>query len=105
MPGTKFTILSIENPVGFFFEAMYRAGIYWHFIGFIQIALGIVVYLKPLRPLAILVMFVININILLITIGLNMQGTPWIAGCLVLGNIYLMLWHHKNFLPIFKVDL
>jgi len=101
MPGVKFTILNIEDPIGFFFEAMYRTGVYWNLIGYIQIAIATIIYFPKFRAVAVLTMFVININILFITLGLHMIGTPVIAVFMVLGNIYLMLWHYKNFLPLF----
>ena len=41
LPREKFTILSIDNPIGAYFNAMYETGIYWNFIGYFQIAIGI----------------------------------------------------------------
>ena len=38
--GERFTILSIETPVGFFFEGLYRTGFYWNFLGFMQLLVG-----------------------------------------------------------------
>ena len=31
LPGVKFTILSVDNPVGAYFHAMYETGFYWLF--------------------------------------------------------------------------
>ncbi|MGI9625596.1 MAG: DoxX family protein, partial [Longimicrobiales bacterium] len=39
--GQRFTTLPVENPVGFFFEAMYQTGPYWFFIGAMQILAGV----------------------------------------------------------------
>ena len=33
LPGVKFTILPVDNPVGAYFHAMYETGFYWNFIG------------------------------------------------------------------------
>lgn len=35
--GQRFTSIGIENPIGFFFEALYRSGDYWNFIGWSQV--------------------------------------------------------------------
>lgn len=31
--GERFTRISIEEPIGAFFEALYQSGIYWNFLG------------------------------------------------------------------------
>ena len=36
--GQRFTLLPVDTPVGFFFEAMYRTGPFWRFIGVVQVA-------------------------------------------------------------------
>ena len=39
--GNRFTVLGIEDPVGFFFEALYRTGFYWRFLGFCQLVVAL----------------------------------------------------------------
>ena len=34
--GERFTLLGLDSPVGFFFEALYRTGYYWNYLGFMQ---------------------------------------------------------------------
>ncbi|WP_128124742.1 hypothetical protein [Chryseobacterium carnipullorum] len=29
--GNRFTVLSTDTPIGYFFEAMYQTGFYWNF--------------------------------------------------------------------------
>lgn len=101
-PGIRFTNLGLDNPVGLFFEGMNQTGFYWHFIGYFQAATGIMAFIKKLRPLSAMFMLIICINIFLISVGLNMRGTPVITGAMLLASIFLMLWHYKNFLPIFN---
>lgn len=36
--GNRFTILGIDDPIGFFFEALYRTGFYWRFLGICGVA-------------------------------------------------------------------
>jgi len=38
--GERFTVISVENPIGAVFEAMYQTGAYWHFPGFAQMLAG-----------------------------------------------------------------
>ena len=37
LAGHRFTSLPLENPVGFFFEGLYRTGWYWNFLGAAQL--------------------------------------------------------------------
>ena len=47
--GQRFTTLPVEDPIGFFFEAMYRTGPFWNFVGAVQV-LSAVLLLVPVRP-------------------------------------------------------
>lgn len=102
MPGVKFTILPIENQVGTFFHAMYDTGFYWNFIGYFQILLGFLLLFRRFGVVVPLLMMPVTINIFLLSIGLNMRGTPFITSCMVLGNIVLLFWHYEHYLPLLK---
>jgi hypothetical protein len=39
----------------------------------------------------------VTINIFLVSIALNMRGTPIITTAMVGGNLFLLLWHFKNY--------
>ena len=49
--GQRFTLLPIENPVGFFFEAMYQTGPYWYFIGMVQVAAAVLLLIPATATL------------------------------------------------------
>lgn len=97
IPGVKFTALPIENPVGFYFEAMHSTGFYWNFIGYFQILIGILIFFNRFVVLSSLLMMPVTINIFLVSIALNMSGTPIITSAMVLGNLLLLVWHFKNY--------
>lgn len=101
MQGVKFTALSIDNPVGFYFEAMHETGFYWNFIGYFQIAIGILIFFNRFVVVSSLFMMPVTINIFLVSISLNMKGTPIITSMMLLGNLFLLLWHFKNYRTIF----
>lgn len=90
--GMRFTQIPVEDPVGFFFEALYRTGIYWHFLGFIQILAAILLLIPRTTFLGAVLYFPVIINIFLIVVGMHFVGTPIIAGLMLLGNIYLFIW-------------
>lgn len=102
MPTVKFTSLPIDNPVGLFFEGMYATGFYWNFIGYYQILVGLLLMTGWWKKLTPVLIFPVTINIFLVSISLYMRGTPLITGLMVLGNLFLILWHLETYLPILK---
>ena len=100
MPGVKFTALPPSDPVGAYFEAMHNTGFYWNFIGYFQILLGVMVMINRFTAVSAMLMFPITINLFLVSVSLHMGGTPVITSLMVLGNLFLLIWHRQNFLPI-----
>ena len=92
--GHRFTSLGLDSPVGFFFEAMYRTGIYWQFIGIMQLTAAVLLVIPRTQALGALVYFPIALNIFLITVGIGFQGTPFITGAMVLASFFLLCWHY-----------
>lgn len=90
--GQRFTVLPVENPVGFFFEAMYRTGPYWHFIGFMQVVAAILLLLPSTATVGALLVLPISFSILLITWGIGFGNTVFIAAGMTLSAIYLVCW-------------
>ena len=102
LPGVKFTLLPITNPVGAYFNAMYETGFYWNFIGYYQIVIGILVFFNRFVVVSSVLMMPVTINIFLISVALNMKGTPVITSLMVLGNLFLLFWHYENYLTLIK---
>lgn len=99
-PGVKFTMLPPEDPVGGFFQTMYDLGFYWNFIGYLQIAIGILAFFNRTIVLSSVLMMPFTVNIFLISVALNMRGTPVITAAMLLGNIALLFWHYENYMPM-----
>jgi hypothetical protein len=102
MPGIDFTALPLDNPVGAYFHAMHETGFYWHFIGYFQIAIGMLVFFNRYVVLSGMLMMPVTVNIFLISVSLGMTGTPYITTVMVAGNLFLMLWHYENFMPVVR---
>lgn len=102
LPGIKFTALPVRNPVGAFFQAMYETGFYWNTIGVIQIGLGLLVFFNRTVVMTSLIMMPITINIFLVSVALHMKGTPFITASMLMANIFLLLWHYENYLPLIQ---
>ena len=94
--GEKFTLLGLDSPVGFFFEALYRTGFYWNFLGFMQLLAGILLLIPRTSFFGALIYLPIIVNIFIIVTSMSFKGTPYIAGLMLLANIYLLLWDYKK---------
>lgn len=90
--GQRFTILPVSNPVGFFFEAMYQTGPYWHFIGIMQITAALLLLIPSTATLGALMFLPIAVSIALITWGIGFGNTIFIAFGMVLSAVYLVCW-------------
>lgn len=102
LPGVKFTQLPITNPVGLFFEGMYVTGFYWNFIGYYQIVVGLILMSRWWKALSPLLILPVTVNIFLVSISLQMRGTPIITGLMLLGNLFLIVWHWEQYKPILR---
>jgi uncharacterized membrane protein YphA (DoxX/SURF4 family) len=95
--GERFTLLGIDNPIGSFFEAMYRTGLYWHFVGLAQVAAGVLLLIPRTSTLGALLVFPIVLNIFVLTVSLHFTGTPFITAGMLLASIFLLCWDYDRF--------
>ena len=101
--GERFTLLGMDNPVGFFFEALYQTGWYWNFLGFMQLFVALLIIIPKTTFFGALLYFPISINIFIITVSLHFTGTPLITGLMLLANIYLLIWDYDRLKQIISV--
>jgi uncharacterized membrane protein YphA (DoxX/SURF4 family) len=94
--GNRFTVLGIEDPVGFFFEALYRTGFYWRFLGICQLTVSLLLLIPRTAFLGALAYFPLILNIFVITVSMHFTGTPVITGLMLLANIYLLCWDYDK---------
>ena len=94
--GHRFTTLPLSSPVGFFFEAFYRTGIWYRFVGVCQILAALLLLLPSTAALGAMLYLVIIVNIFLITVGVGFTGTPFITGPMVLAALYLVCWDYPR---------
>lgn len=90
--GQRFTQLPVEHPVGFFFEAMFRTGPYWHFIGIMQMVAAICLIIPATSTLGALLFFPIIVSIVLVTWGIGFSGTVWVTVGMLMATLYLLAW-------------
>jgi uncharacterized membrane protein YphA (DoxX/SURF4 family) len=98
--GERFTMLGMDSPVGLFFEAMYRSGAYWNFVGWAQVVAGLLLLVPRTSTLGAVLFFPIVLNIFVITLSLHFQGTPVITGAMLLAAVFLLCWDYDRLKPI-----
>ncbi|MBT8253163.1 MAG: hypothetical protein HKN00_12275 [Flavobacteriaceae bacterium] len=101
--GERFTSLSLESPVGFFFEALFRTGFYWNFLGGMQLLAAALLLIPRTSFLGALLYFPIIVNIFVIVTAMEFKGTPIIAGLMLLANLYLLFWDLDRLKNLAKV--
>jgi hypothetical protein len=103
--GERFTRISVSDPVGYFFEAMYQTGFYWNFLGWGQFIAGSLLMSQRFSTVGAMVFFPIILNVCMITFSINFgTGTPTITLLMLLGTIYLLLWDYKKWIILFQRD-
>lgn len=92
LTGQRFTVLSVDTPVGFFFEAMYQTGPYWIFIGSVQVGAAVLLLIPATATLGAVVFFPVGLSVLLITWGVGFGTTVFVAAGMLLAVAYLLCW-------------
>lgn len=102
--GNRFTSIATSNPIGFFFEALYQTGIYWQFLGFMQVMAAFLLMTQRFATIGNLIFLGIITNIFLITFSLHFQGTVYITFLLLFASFGLLLWDFPKWKSLFFPD-
>lgn len=100
--GQRFTNIGIDNPIGFFFEALYRSGMYWNFIGWAQVFAALLMMTQRFSTLGNIIYFFIISNICFITISMHFTGTWVITSLMLFASTCLLLWDANKLQYIFS---
>jgi hypothetical protein len=109
IPGAKkfegrFTTLPLSDPVGFFFEAMYRAHGFYLFVGAEQVLAGILLLFRLTAPLGAVLYFPVILGIFVINVSVGFTGTYYITALMTLATAFVLCWDYdrwKSLLPGF----
>lgn len=92
--GQRFTSLDTDTPVGAIFEALFQTGAYWRFLGWAQVAAGVLLLFPRTAALGAVVFLPIIANIFVLTVSLDFTGTPVVTGLMLLATLFLVLWDY-----------
>jgi len=99
--GQRFTQISTENPIDFFFEGLYQAGFYWAFTGWAQVVAALLLMTQRFATLGGIIFFFTVSNIWVITISLHFSGIWVITSLMLLAVIMLLVWDYDKWKYIF----
>lgn len=80
------------KSLSYFFEAMYQADTYWHFIGWGQLIAGFLLMSQIFSTIGAVAFFTIMLNIFIITISFESPSILLITSLMLMANIYLLIW-------------
>lgn len=95
--GHRFTLLTPDTPIGFFFEAMYQTGFYWNFLGWVQIITGLLLISQRFSALGTMLYFPVILNIFVITASMHFRGTPYITFMMLMAGLLFIVWDYDKF--------
>jgi uncharacterized membrane protein YphA (DoxX/SURF4 family) len=99
--GLPFSNLGSSNPVGVFFDMLLSTGVYWQFLGGMQVLAGILVMFNRTLAFGSILFTGIMLNILFITIGVGFGNTAYLAFMMVLGCLWLCFWEWEKLRVLF----
>lgn len=102
--GNRFTQISTDHPIGFFFEGLYQSGIYYNFIGVAQVLAALLLMTQRFATLGAVVYYSLIVNIWLITVSLSFKGTWVITSLMLLACTVLLVWDYQKLKGIFAYN-
>lgn len=93
--GERFTALSVNHPLGHYFEALHHTGYYYTFIGVLQVSAAILLLIPRTALLGAIIYFPIILNICILAYAVRFEGTR-IATLMLLANLYLLCWDYDR---------
>ncbi len=99
--GRRFTTavppsLDLADPIGLFFESMYRTGAYWQFLGWVQVIAGVCLLVPRTTTLGAVLFLPVLVNIVVVTVALDFTGTPAVVALMLLANVFLLAWDYDR---------
>lgn len=94
-----------------FFDAFLQADGFYAFVGVMQIVAALLLLFRRTAPLGAMFYFPIILNIFVVTVAIDFEGTQVITGFMLLACLYLLCWDYDRwkillpgFTPPIRVD-
>jgi uncharacterized membrane protein YphA (DoxX/SURF4 family) len=87
--------LSVNNPLGHYFEALYYTEYYYTFLGISQVIIALLLLIPRTALLGALMYFPVILNICVLTYAVRFEGTR-ATTFMLLANLYLLCWDYDR---------
>jgi hypothetical protein len=87
-------MVTVDTPIGAFFDAFFGAGPYYTFVGFAQIGAAVLLLFDRTAAVGAVLYFPIILNIFVITAALQFGGTAVVTGLMLLACSFLLCWYY-----------
>ncbi|MBX3255221.1 MAG: hypothetical protein KF862_13865 [Chitinophagaceae bacterium] len=87
--------LSVNHPLGRYFEALYYTEYYYTFIGISQLIIALLLLIPRTALLGALMYFPVILNICILTYAVRFEGTR-ATTFMLLANLYLLCWDYDR---------
>lgn len=94
--GYRFSLMSVDTPVGYFFDSFYQTGGWYRFVGFCQVMAAVLLLIPRTATLGAVVFLPIVLNVMLVTVFVGFGGTWTITSLMLLANVYLICWDYDR---------
>ncbi len=105
--GERFTVLSVNHPMGNYLEAFYHTGYYYTFVGVLQVLAAILLLIPPTATIGALIYFPIILNICILSLAVCFDGSMVSSPLMLLACLYLLCWDYhklKLILPFYSSE-
>jgi uncharacterized membrane protein YphA (DoxX/SURF4 family) len=102
-----FTSLAVNHPMGNYLESLYHTGYYYPFIGYLQVLAAVLLLIPRTATLGAIIYFPIILNICILSLSVEFDGSLISSPLMVYANFYLLCWDYdklKYVLPFSKKD-
>lgn len=102
--GERFTVLSVNHPMGNYLEALFYTGYYYTFIGIMQVTAALLLLLPRTTLLGALIYFPIILNICILSLSVRFDGSLVSSPLMVMACLYLLCWDYHKLKFIFPFN-
>jgi len=95
--GQRFTTIPPTSAIGAFFEAMYQTGLFWRFIGAVQVVAGLLLLVPRVAHIGALMFLPVICCIAVLTVALDFGLTEVVTAAMLGAVLYLCLWDYDRF--------
>ena len=102
--GVRFTVLSVNHPMGNFLEAFYHTGFYYPFVGAMQVLAAILLLIPRTVTIGALIYLPIILNICILSLAVRFDGSLVTSPLMLCGVLYLLCWDYHKFKNVFPFN-